>query len=447
MARRKGNRARADDSDDENDTTSTISSLGTSSMYSGDTEDEFADKEASQLEVLVEALYEKRGSSREAGLRGLIAAFTSAMMADVIQDKYETLVNRFVASIKKSGASSGEVGLACRALGLLAVTVAGDDDLGLRPLVKECLGPLVKLAKGTSDSASRLAALECLAVVSYIGMHSGDVDVESGTPCGPAPVLDGGILNLFWQICSSSGKGGGAAARAVAISCWSLLFTTLPSYRVKQHVQVALPALCAVLIDAGDPGLRKAAGEAVGLLFQVAEFPQEDDLDGSSGQQEEEDRNRNSQQHQQQVSVLVANMKALMVKESGAEGNKSRQTKVERATKINTSSFRAFVGSIEGGCQCRESVVKLQHGDALRVCGWDETVQLNFLRKYLAEGFQKHMQENGFLHHVFKFVPRDGPAKRGSKREKKLCNASYDKARTVAMNQRRSIKDQYLAAV
>eukprot|EP00246_Nothoceros_aenigmaticus_P006130 TRINITY_DN18902_c0_g1_i1.p1 TRINITY_DN18902_c0_g1~~TRINITY_DN18902_c0_g1_i1.p1 ORF type:complete len:437 (+),score=80.31 TRINITY_DN18902_c0_g1_i1:254-1564(+) len=435
MARRRGNRCQVDDSDDDNETLSTISSFGTSSIYSVDAEEDVFEKENSQLDGFIDALYEKRGSTREAGLRGLISVFTSSLMLEFVRDKYETLVSRFVASIKKSGASSSEVALACRALGLLAVTVAGDVDLGLKPLVGESFGPLLKLVKGNSDSGSRLAALECLAIVSFVGMLSGDVDVESTTPCGSAAVIEGGLVNLFWQI--SSGKGSGAV-RAVAVTGWSLLFTALPSYRVAHHVQVGLPGLCDVLIHAEDLGLRKAAGEAVGLLFQAAELPEDvgDDL-------EEVDEAGNGS-HGPEVSSLVQQMKAVMVKEAAAEG-KSRQSRKERSSKINTSSFRAFLASIEDGCQCRETLVKLQHGDILRIDTWMETIQMNYMRKFLAEGFQKHMQDNTLFHHVFHFVPRESAVKGGTKRERNLQNAASSKARTQEMNRRRSAKDGYLA--
>ncbi|KAM7265123.1 hypothetical protein ACFE04_002806 [Oxalis oulophora] len=52
---------------------------------------------------------------------------------------------------------------------------------------------------------------------------------------------------------------------------------------------------------------------------------------------------------------------------------------------------------------------------------WSEVVQLKFMRHFLGEGFEKHMQENEFLDDVFGFTPKkkndrnSSNAKRASK--------------------------------
>lgn len=64
--------------------------------------------------------------------------------------------------------------------------------------------------------------------------------------------------------------------------------------------------------------------------------------------------------------------------------------------------------------------IKLRHGDTLIVNTLVGTVQLNALRRFLAEGFQIHLQHNPLLHQIFNFQPREERAERLTPLEKKL---------------------------
>lgn len=64
--------------------------------------------------------------------------------------------------------------------------------------------------------------------------------------------------------------------------------------------------------------------------------------------------------------------------------------------------------------------IKLRHGDTLIVNTLVGTVQLNALRRFLAEGFQIHLQQNPLLHQIFNFQPREERAERLTALEKKL---------------------------
>lgn len=64
--------------------------------------------------------------------------------------------------------------------------------------------------------------------------------------------------------------------------------------------------------------------------------------------------------------------------------------------------------------------IKLRHGDTLLVNTLVGTVQLNALRRFLAEGFQIHLQQNPLMHQIFNFEPREERAERLTPLEKKL---------------------------
>ncbi len=67
-----------------------------------------------------------------------------------------------------------------------------------------------------------------------------------------------------------------------------------------------------------------------------------------------------------------------------------------------------------------QTKIKLRHGDTLVINTLVGTVQLNALRRFLAEGFQIHLQQNPLLHQIFAFEPREERAERLTPLEKKM---------------------------
>jgi len=67
-----------------------------------------------------------------------------------------------------------------------------------------------------------------------------------------------------------------------------------------------------------------------------------------------------------------------------------------------------------------QTKIKLRHGDTLVINTLVGTVQLNALRRFLAEGFQIHLQQNPLLHQIFDFEPREERAERLTPLEKKM---------------------------
>ena len=80
------------------------------------------------------------------------------------------------------------------------------------------------------------------------------------------------------------------------------------------------------------------------------------------------------------------------------------------------SAFHAF----QQDGTVAQTKIKLRHGDTLVVKTLVSTVQLNALRRFLAEGFQIHLQQNPLLHQIFDFEPREERAERLTPLEKKM---------------------------
>ncbi|EFJ21607.1 hypothetical protein SELMODRAFT_271257 [Selaginella moellendorffii] len=401
---RKGGVKFVDDSDD--DTFSSTSSMGASGS-SEPTMAQEAEKEVDEESVLddyVDSLYEKRSSTREAGLKGLLNSFSTRVMTDYVENKYATLAHQFLSSVRRG--SSAEIVLASRALGMLSIT-AGAGEVS-EHVLKESLPHLARLSKLGSTPAARVSTIEALAILAFIG----GVDVASTETA----------METFWQILSHKGTVHAdqtlgtnkptPQVKAAAISAWTLLLTTLSSDKIALQLS-SNGSVLSSLLDVQDLGVRKATGEAVALLCEIG-----NDLD-SMGMTEMQ---------------VVEQMKALAIDSSRQQG----QTKKERSEQRST--FREMLATIEEGV-CPETSIKFKHGDALKVNTWTQTVQLNAFRRFLAEGFQKHMQENGLLHEIFDFVPRGAKERTQGAKQKKQHMSVADKMRTQQMNRKRSMAE------
>jgi hypothetical protein len=89
--------------------------------------------------------------------------------------------------------------------------------------------------------------------------------------------------------------------------------------------------------------------------------------------------------------------------------------------------------------------VRLQHGDTLVVSTLEGNLQLNSLRKFLAGGFQQHLQHNALLHGVFGFSPLQERGQKLSALEKRAAkgqNSAAVKGRSRDRDWERSAKSQ-----
>ncbi|KAI3438373.1 hypothetical protein D9Q98_000805 [Chlorella vulgaris] len=98
-------------------------------------------------------------------------------------------------------------------------------------------------------------------------------------------------------------------------------------------------------------------------------------------------------------------------------GDASRLNKGDRASSRGT--FRDLLAIIEGS-YVPEQKIKLRHGDQLVVIGLPDNIRFNYLRAYLADAFQSHMQGNELLHEVFRFQPAMDPEERLTPLEKRM---------------------------
>lgn len=416
MGRSKSQRkGRVDDTDD--DTVST-SSTATSSDFAPQEVEEERDENA-VLDGFIDALYEKRLKVREDGLKGLINALKSKVLTELVDTKSETLLHLCVSSLKKGTGS--EVAFASQVLGLVVIT-SGAGDVA-HNILTEASEFLIKAAKFTSDSKARIAALEALAVACFVGSTNYGATEE--------------VLDVLWQISKRKGSThpdqavgiskASPEVRAAALSAWTFLLTEIPTTRIVAHHMSQSSSALLLALENDDQVVRMAAGEAIAVLYEARSLLRSQfNADASS----KDAASLCRKNFENREADLIERIKGLAL-EAGGKGQANK--------KSQRSSFREILSIVEG--EEVEVSLKLKHGDSLTLYSWFQIIQLKYLTGVLAEGLQKHLQENTLLHEIFGFVPYQGDRKSLSQKDKRMYmspNSILNKARTQHMNRRRS---------
>lgn len=401
--------------DSDDDTLSSTSTGGLSDLTLVQ-EVEVDGSEDLVLDNHLDALYEKRASTRENGLKGFISAFMNDLQYEFAESKNETLLDMFMKSMKKG--SSSEVALAAHAAGLLAITIGAGEIA--HKVMEDSIPNFSRACKIASDAENYSMVLQSLAVVTFVGGTDFEETEKS--------------MDLLWQQISGTNKTQ-PAVKAAAISAWAFLLTTLPTDQLdSQFCKKCLPML-STFLEHDNRAVRIAAGEAIALIFETV----------NSEDEGEDDFNNLVPGGLDQDNVLekkiLEQMKALSIEASG-KGSSKKDLNSQR------SSFRDFLASIEDGTK-PEATVKLQNGDVVNVSMWTQIIQTNFFRHFLGGGFQKHMQVNPLLHEVFSFTPNQEKQQALSAKEKRLYmspNSAASKARTQQRNKRRSAKQELVSS-
>ncbi|PNH11803.1 hypothetical protein TSOC_001290 [Tetrabaena socialis] len=129
---------------------------------------------------------------------------------------------------------------------------------------------------------------------------------------------------------------------------------------------------------------------------------------------------------------------------AGHLGDALRRSRRERASQRST--FRALLASL-GGAEPPATRIRLQHGDCLTVQGVAATHRLAFLRRFLAGGFQAHLQHNPLMHDVLGFRPAAERPERMSAAEKRLVRGGQSvgaRARAASRGWSRDAKAEFL---
>uniref|UniRef100_I1PCQ1 Interferon-related developmental regulator N-terminal domain-containing protein n=1 Tax=Oryza glaberrima TaxID=4538 RepID=I1PCQ1_ORYGL len=372
------------------------------------------------LDKYIDDLYEKRGSTREAALGALVDAFESFVLLDLVENKYATLLNQFINSIKKG--SIKEVCLACHTTGLLAITLGAGSSS--HEIMDESRLQLLRVLQTWPDASKMISALDCLAVVTFVG----------ATDLSETQLS----MKAIWDVIHpKSGSNVGIVRKpkppllAAAVSAWALLLTTIVSSKRNVDSWKESITFLSALLEAEDRAVRMAAGEALALCFELKL------LDVFSNEEVEVDTAEASGSKNQ----LFLNMQALKAKISGLVYNLSMEAGGRGADKKNLNDqrdlFQRISDFIKTG-ECLEESLRIagKHG-ILRVTSWRESIQLNYLRRFLGRGFLKHAQDNGLLHDIFDI--KMDKTENMSTTEKKIYRSGEEKGRALKLNKERRL--------
>ncbi|KAH7849297.1 hypothetical protein Vadar_015870 [Vaccinium darrowii] len=404
---------------DDTDSVSSSSTVGTENMLVSGTEEVQLDKE-SLLDQCIDALYEKRGSTREKALAAIIEAFNSTLQHEFVEKKFVTLLHQCLNSIKKGSAK--EISLASHAIGLLALTTGPGDKA--QEILEESITPILQALKSGSEASKISSLLECLAIITFIGGNEAEETEKS--------------MQTMWQVVHPKLGSNVVAAKpspgviTAMVSAWSFLLTTIDGWANDlKNCQESITYF-STLLDKDDRSIRIAAGEALALIFEIGKFYKfSDEAKVSSDSSISKEFT-----HIQGLKAKILNQVRDLSSEAGGKGSAKKDLNNQR------SSFREILDFLEDGYP-PETSVKIG-GDSLHVTSWSQLIQLNFLRHFLGGGFVKHMQENEFLHDLFGFIPNrkklPGDESRMTTSDKRLFkspNSVVNKARTQIRNKQR----------
>lgn len=413
------------DTDDTDSVSSSSTAHSDRLIVSGVEEVEF-DKETF-LDQCLDALYEKRGSTREKALAAIIEAFNSHLQNEFVEKKFATLLQQCLNSIKRG--SSKEIAMAAHAIGLLALTTGPGHKA--HEILEESVSPISEALKSRAETSKIVSLLECLAIVTFIGSEEPEQTEKA--------------MQLMWQVANPKLGPNVVAARpsppmiTSVVSAWSFLLTSMDQWTLDPKAWQGSIFYFSTLLDKDDRSVRIAAGEALALIFEIGsleKFCGESKASGhgSNGEGEKSKELVHIQGLRSKVLNQVRNLSA----EAGGKGSAKKDLNNQRNT------FRDILEFLEDGYS-PESSMKVG-GEVLSTDSWARLIQLNFLKHFLGGGFVKHMQENEFLHDVFDFTPKkkalSATEHRLSGTEKRFYkspNSGLNKARTQILNKKRMI--------
>ncbi|EPS61999.1 hypothetical protein M569_12794, partial [Genlisea aurea] len=381
-ASQRKNVAMLDNEDSDSVSSNASSSVG-SHMQEPGVDEAQADK-GSVLDQSLDALYEKRGSTREKGLEAIIQSFNSSLQLSFVEDKFATMLHQCLNSVKKG--SAREVALASHAIGLLALT-AGPGQKA-EEILKESIIPLSDALRNQPQATKMSELLECLAVNTFVG--------------GDEPEQTEKSMQIMWQVANPKLRPNVATPKpvpsviATAISSWSFLLTTLDSRALHPKSWQESVYFLSTLMDKDDKLLRIAAGEALALIFEMGSLEKfcGDNKTPPPGEIPTEDDSRKTV-HIHGLKNKVLNQVRGLSTEAGGKGSAKKDLNNQRNT------FRDILDFLEDG-YVPESSTKIG-GDTVHISTWAQFIQLNFLKHFLGGGFVMHMQVRFFFLFFFFF--------------------------------------------
>ncbi|XP_062019492.1 uncharacterized protein LOC133736071 [Rosa rugosa] len=413
------------DSDDDNSSVSSTSTMRSDLVFAPANDEVQVDKD-SLLDQALDALYEKRGSTREKALASIVEAFNSSLQHEFVEKKFATLLHQCLNCIKKG--SSKEICLASHVIGLLALTVGCGDNAN--EMLEESLPVISQAFKSGSEPTKTIALLECLAIITFVGGNDPEQTEKS--------------MQVMWQVVHPKLKSNVVVVKPTAavittmVFAWSFLLTTVDGWKFNPKDWQESISYLSSLLDKDDRSVRIAAGEALALIFEIGSLEKfsvgtKSSDDGST----EEGNYPREYVHIQGLKAKIINQARDLSAEAGGKSSAKKDLTNQR------NMFRDILEYFEDDYS-PEISIKIG-SDSLQTSTWSQLIQLNFLKHFLGGGFIKHMQENELLQDVLGFTPKkkcvdfENRLSGSEKRMFRSPNSALNKARTQQLNKQRML--------
>ncbi|XP_028553695.1 interferon-related developmental regulator 1 [Dendrobium catenatum] len=381
---------------------------------------ESVDSQEFSLEKYLDALYEKRGSTREMALAGLVSAFEGHVLLDFIEDRCITLLHQYITSLKRG--SVKEACLAARAVGLLSIT--GGTGSNTHEIMEESIPPLSRALVSGPD-AVRIFVLDSLAIVTFVGSNNWEETDR--------------IMKVIWEIIhpKSLSKAGtitkaSSAVLVAALCAWSFLLTTLSGWRVDLDMWTEIISFLCNLLEKGDRAVRIAAGEAIAVIFEIVIAGKLSTVTNDLESLEDMPSKPKWFVYLLSLKEKITSLVSDLSMEAGGKGTDKKCLNAQRDT------FQKIYDYLMDGKRPETSLVVSKKQGVLTTSTWTKLIQLNFLKHFLGSGFLKHAQDNELLHNVFDVIPHAESSLSAS--QKRIARSSGDRMRTQELK-----KDRHLA--
>ncbi|KAA3488740.1 interferon-related developmental regulator 1-like [Gossypium australe] len=458
MGKRKTQRKNATmlDSDDDNSSVSSSSTMRSDQMSVSASEEVEFNKD-SLLDEAVDALYEKRGSTREKALAVIIEAFNSNLQQgqqfverktyglntwifvlllviclllavvqvcyitasvfefyqkgvqqrDIFGIPYHWLVSNTFANDHALMQISKHKGFR-----LLALTVGPGDNA--REILEESMIPLSQAFKSGSDPSKTVSLLECMAVITFVGGNDSEETEKS--------------MQIMWQLVHPKLGSNvvavkpSAAVITAVVSAWSFLLTTMDGWRLSPKLWQESITYLSGLLDKDDRSVRIAAGEALAVIFEMGSLEKfaAETKGSSDGSVSEGNKSKEVFSYIQGLKGKILNQVRDLSVEAGGKGSAKKDLNNQR------NLFKDVLEFLEDGYSPNTSM-KIG-GDLLQTSSWSQLIQ-----------------ENEFLQDIFGFTPNkrnllaSEHMSNCEKRMYKSPNSALNKARTQLLNKQRML--------
>jgi len=334
-------------------------------------------------------------------------------MEEQTTNRLDTLQLYLSHNIRKGG--NEEVGLACRTLSLVVITLGMESESFGRAFMP-LLSTFIK--NNSKPVSSRKACLQALGTVHFI--------ISSGSP---AESID--AMALFEQIFLDTKINPTLSAEAVEL--WSLLASTLSALHLGTDIYQKYLPLFTKMLDHKDFELRAASGEAIALLYSASLEAEEVEEETKETKKTKEKKKQNSK-YQPDIAALTEQLKAL-----AKEGSKhqARKDKIKQR-----SLFRDIVHTVEDGTAPIEKITigKKKY----EFVGWGKVKQLSRIREVLGTGLPLHFAQNDLLTEIFEVSQEiTEPGKRDKKLDR-VQRQEKEKSSFLEIEKQRKKKNAFL---